>query len=139
MTERRRHPRIPVDQLMEVRLVGDGVDTIGRVVDLNNAGAFVATELVLEKGTKLEVELRLAGAEKSLPLQAIVARRIEAVEGREHTIPAGLGLVFLTANVMERAFVQMAVLEALKRSLESTRAKVGLPSAMTVKREATSL
>jgi PilZ domain len=129
MTERRRQRRIPVDQLMEVLLVTDGVETLGRVVDLNNAGAFVATDLVLEKGTKLEVELRIAGADKSLPLQAVVARRIEAVEGREHTIPAGLGLVFLTSNVMERAFVQMAVLAALKTSLEATRVKVAVASA----------
>lgn len=126
MTERRRHPRIPVDQLMEVLLVADDVETVGRVVDLNNAGAFVATDLVLEKGTKIQVELRLPGVDKSLPLQALVARRIEAVEGRHHTIPAGLGLVFLTTNVMERSFVQMAVLEALKSSLESTRARVAV-------------
>lgn len=128
MTERRRHPRIPVDQLMEVLLVVDGVETRGRVVDLNNAGAFVATDLVLEKGTKIQVELRIAGAEKSLPLEALVARRIEAIQGREHTIPAGLGLVFLTTNVMERAFVQMAVLEALRTSLASTRARVSVAS-----------
>jgi len=110
--------------MMEARLVADGVETIGRVIDLNNAGAFVATDLILAKGTRIEVELRLGGSEKSLPLQAIVARQIEAVVGREHSIPAGLGLVFLTANVMERSFVQMAVLAALKTSLESTRAKV---------------
>lgn len=123
MTERRRHPRIPVSHLMEARLVADGVEVIGRVVDLNNAGAFVATDLVLEKGAKIQIELQLAGASAPLPLQAAVARHIAAVEGRDHTIPAGLGLVFLTANVIERAFVQKAVLEALKASLESRRAK----------------
>jgi hypothetical protein len=111
--------------MMEIRLVCEGVETMGRVVDLNNAGAFVATELVIEKDTKLEVQLCLPGTEKSLPIQAVVARRTEAVEGRDHTFPAGLGLVFLTKNVMERAFIQMAVLEALKMSLESTRAGVG--------------
>jgi hypothetical protein len=124
MTDRRRHPRIPVDLLMEIVLVKDGVETVGRVVDLNNAGAFVATDLVLPKGTTIEVQLRLACIDKSLPLKALVARRIEAVEGRDRSIPAGLGLVFLTANVMERAFVQMAVLEALQSTLESTKARV---------------
>ncbi len=119
--DRRRHPRIPVEQLMQARLVREGVDTVGRVVDLNNAGAFVATELVLPKNTKLEVELRLPGVEKSLPLQAVVARHTEAVEGRNRTVPAGLGLVFLTTNVMERSFIQLAVLAALRSSLESTK------------------
>jgi hypothetical protein len=121
--ERRRHPRIPVEQLMQARLTREGIDTVGRVLDLNNAGAFVATELVLPKNTRLEVELRLPGIEKSLPLQAIVARRTEAVEGRNRTVPAGLGIVFLTTNVMERSFIQLAVLEALRSSLESTKAQ----------------
>ena len=121
--DRRRHPRIPVEQLMQARLVCEGVDTVGRVLDLNNAGAFVATELVLPKNTRLEVELRLPGVEKSLPLQAVVARHTEAVEGRYRTVPAGLGIVFLTTNVMERSFIQMAVLAALRRSLESTKAQ----------------
>ncbi len=121
--DRRRHPRIPVEQLMQARLVREGVDTVGRVVDLNNAGAFVATELILPKNTKLEVELRLPGVERSLPLQAVVARRTEAIEGRNRTVPAGLGLVFLTTNVMERSFIQLAVLAVLRSSLESTKAQ----------------
>jgi len=121
--DRRRHPRIPVEHLMHARLIREGVDTVGRVLDLNNAGAFVATELVLPKNTKLEIELRLPGVEKSLPLQAIVARRTEAVEGRNRTVPAGLGIVFLTSNVLERSFIQLAVLAALRSSLESTKAQ----------------
>ena len=38
-------------------------------------------------------------------------------------MPAGLGIVFLTSNVMERSFIQLAVLAALRSSLESTKAK----------------
>jgi hypothetical protein len=113
---------------MQARLTREDVDTIGRVLDLNNAGAFVATELVLPKNTRLEVELRLPGIEKSLPLQAIVARHTEAVEGRNRTMPAGLGLVFLTTNVMERSFIQLAVLAALRSSLESTKAQAARAS-----------
>jgi hypothetical protein len=114
---------------MHARLTREGVDTVGRVLDLNNAGAFVATELVLPKNTRLEVELQLQGVEKSLPLQAIVARHSEAVEGRNRTVPAGLGIVFLTTNVMERSFIQLAVLEALRSSLESTRSQTRLAQA----------
>jgi hypothetical protein len=114
---------------MQARLTRDGVDTVGRVLDLNNAGAFVATELVLPKNTKLEVELHLPGVEKGLPLQAVVARHTEAVEGRNRTVPAGLGIVFLTTNVMERSFIQRAVLEALRSSLESTKAQARVATA----------
>ncbi len=121
MSERRRRHRIPVDHVIEARLLVDGLTTRGRVVDLNNAGAFVATDLVLEKNASLVVELRFPGEEKSLPLKAIVVRRTETIKGRRRDFPAGLGLVFMTENVMERAFIQKVVLEALKGSLERRR------------------
>lgn len=121
-SDRRRHPRIPVEHLIEARLSGPDVDATGRVLDLNNAGAFVATDVQVERDTRLEVELLLPGLDTPFPLKAVVARRTEAVEGRNHTIPAGLGLVFLTDNVMERAFIQRAVLQVLKSSLAARRA-----------------
>jgi hypothetical protein len=114
---------------MEARLVAAGVETRGQVLDLNNAGAFVATDLAMEARDEIEVELEVPGIEKSLPLKAIVARRIAAVEGKTQTIPAGLGLVFKTANVMERAFIQRAVIEALKASLQASRTKRGAAEA----------
>lgn len=124
MTERRRQRRIPVPHVMEARLVSEGVEARGKVIDLNNAGAFVATDLVLDKNTAIEVELRVPGEETSLPLKALVARRTDVVEGKTRVIPAGLGLVFVTNNVMERAFIQRAVLEALKGSLGTTRSRL---------------
>jgi len=127
MSERRRRHRIPVDHVIEARLLVDGVTTRGRVVDLNNAGAFVATDLVLEKNASLVVELRFPGEDKSLPLKAIVARRTETIKGRKRNFPAGLGLVFMTENVMERAFIQKVVLEALKGSLERSRVSLAKP------------
>ncbi len=127
MSERRRRHRIPVDHVIEARLLVDGLTSTGRVVDLNNAGLFVATDLVLAKNTSLVVELRFPGENKSLPLKAIVARRTELVKGRKRDFPAGLGLVFMTENVMERAFIQKAVLGALKGSLERTRMSLATP------------
>jgi hypothetical protein len=127
--DRRRHPRIPVQVEMQARLLAENVDTVGRVIDLNNAGAFVATALVLPKNSKLRVELRIPGMEKeSCPLEAMVARHSEEVKGRETTIPAGLGIVFLVSTAAERAFIQRAVLEALRSSLEATRAQVAVGS-----------
>lgn len=121
MSERRRQRRIPVAHVMEARLVADGAETLGKVIDLNNAGAFVACDLVLDKNTALEVELQIPGEDKSLPLKAVVARRTEEIAGKTQLIPAGLGLVFMTDNVMERAFIQKAVLEALRGSLATMR------------------
>ncbi len=129
MTERRRRHRIPVAHVMEARLVVDGAETRGKVIDLNNAGAFVATDLVLDRNTAVEVELQIPGEDKSLPLKAIVARHTEEVTGKTRVIPAGLGLVFMTENVMERAFIQKAVLEALKGSLAATRMNRSTPPA----------
>ena len=127
MSERRRRHRISVENVIEARLLVDGRTSKGRVVDLNNAGLFVATDLVLAKNTPLVVGLRFSGENKSLPLKAIVARRTEAVKGRKRDFPAGLGLVFMTENVMERAFLQKAVLGALKGSLERTRMSLVMP------------
>ncbi len=129
MTERRRQRRIPVAHVMEARLVADGAETRGKVIDLNNAGAFVATDLVLDRNAAVEVELQIPGEDLSLPLKAIVARRTEEVTGKTRVIPAGLGLVFMTENVMERAFIQKAVLEALKGSLAAMRMKPTPPPA----------
>lgn len=124
MSERRQHRRIPVEHVMEARLIAQGAQIQGRIIDLNNAGAFLATDLVLARNTVVEIELHIPGEEKSLPLKALVARCIEEVEGKTHSIPAGLGLVFMTDNVMERAFIQKAVLEALKGTLAATRANL---------------
>ena len=129
MTERRRQRRIPVAHVMEARLVAHGAETRGKVIDLNNAGAFVATDLILDRNAAVEVELQIPGEDKSLPLKAIVARRTEEVTGKRRVIPAGLGLVFMTENVMERAFIQKAVLEALKGSLAALRMNLSTPPA----------
>ena len=130
MTERRRRRRIPVAHVMKARLVVEGAETRGRVIDLNNAGAFVATDLVLRTNTAVQVELQIPGEDKSLPLKAVVARQTEEVKGKTRDIPAGLGLVFLPDNVMERAFIQKAVLEALKGSLAMTRMNLSSPPAV---------
>lgn len=127
MSERRRQRRIPVEHVMEARLVAEGAETQGQVIDLNNAGAFIATDLALDKNTSVEIELQIPGEERSLPLRALVARRTEQVDGKTRVIPAGLGLVFMTDNVMERAFIQKAVLAALKGSLVTTRAGLASP------------
>ena len=55
--DRRRQPRVRTEGEIKVRILASGKLSEGQLVDLNNAGAFVATDLVLEKGEKVHLEL----------------------------------------------------------------------------------
>jgi len=103
---------------MAVRLSAEGVRAKGHVIDLNNAGAFIATELVLEKNRPLRILLEVRAAGRRPWLEAVVMRRTERIVGRRLTIPAGLGVVFVAATKLEREFIQRAVVEALTESRE---------------------
>jgi Tfp pilus assembly protein PilZ len=85
----------------------------GYLVDLNNAGAFVATSLELEKGTRLAVELQIPGIEEPRPLQAVVARCSPEIRGASKVIPAGMGVAFVGATAEERQLIQQMVTETL--------------------------
>jgi hypothetical protein len=122
MKERRKRRRFVVESTMEAVLHLDGSETKGQVVDINNIGAFIATELVLEKGAPLRVELCVPHVDESILIKAVVARRSERVEGRSGYIPAGLGVMFITENEREEKFIQNAVIVALERALESAKA-----------------
>jgi hypothetical protein len=123
MRERRKRRRFAIESAMEARLHVDGSEAKGHVVDLNTIGAFIATDLVLEKDVSLEVELCVPDVEKPLRIKAVVARRSERVRGRSGDLPAGLGLMFVTENDKEERFIQKAVIVALERALEKARAE----------------
>ncbi len=123
MQERRKRRRFFIEPTMEIILHVDGSEAKGQVVDLNTIGAFIATDLVLEKDTPLEVELCVPDVEEPLRIKAVVARRSERVRGRSGDFPAGLGIMFLTENEKEERFIQNAVIVALERALEKARAE----------------
>ncbi len=119
MEERRQHERVSPETRFEARLcAADGADGKGQVMNLSNAGAFVATDLEAEVGTRLRIYVEVPGLEREEPLQAMVMRKRDAIEGRRRTIPAGLGIVFVAEHAEERAFIQKAVLVALGMDLE---------------------
>lgn len=122
MKERRKRRRYVLESSMEARLHVDGSETKGYVVDLNRIGAFIATDLVLEKGTSLRVELCLPDIDEPLLINAEVARRTERIEGESGVIPAGLGIMFITESEQEERFIQNAVIVALERALETAKA-----------------
>jgi len=122
MKERRKRRRFVIESTMEAVLHVDESETTGHVVDLNNIGAFIATELVLEKGTELRVELSVPDVEPLL-INAVVARRTERVVGPNGVMPAGLGLMFVADGEKEQSFIQNAVIVVLERALEKARAQ----------------
>jgi hypothetical protein len=111
--EKRKHRRIALAHVMEARLVQGEVEASGRVIDLSNVGAFIATDLEAKKGDLLEVHLLTTWGDP-VPLPSIVARRSDAVRGRAREVPAGLGIVFSAKSAPERSFIQQAVLKALE-------------------------
>jgi hypothetical protein len=117
--ERRQVPRVQPEGIIKVNLLAPGKLETGLVVDLNNAGAFVATDMVLETGESLSIELDIPGVETPTPLQAIVARRSEEIRGRTRTIPAGLGVVFVGNTPEERQLIQKVVMSTLTLDLLS--------------------
>lgn len=128
MKERRKRRRFTVESTLEARLHVDGSETTGRVVDINNIGAFIATDLVLEKGTPLRVEICVPDVDESLLIKAEVARRAERIEGRNGDMPAGLGVMFLADSEKEETFIQNAVIVALERALERAKAQTAAVS-----------
>ncbi len=114
--ERRTAPRVFPEGIIRVRLLSPGRLETGTLVDLNNAGAYVATDLVLEKGEKLHIELDVPGSD-TMPLQAVVVRRSGEIKGKKKTIPAGLGVVFVSNTPEERQLIQRVVMSTLTLDL----------------------
>ena len=123
MKERRKRQRYAIESSMEARLHVNNSETQGYVVDLNNIGAFIATDLVLEEGTSLRVELCVPDVDEPLLINAVVARQVERIESESGAIPAGLGLMFITDDEKEERFIQNAVIVALERALERAKAR----------------
>ena len=111
--DRRRQPRVRTEGEIKVRILAAGTLAEGRLVDLNNAGAFVATDLVLEKGEKVHLELDIPGDSNTRPLQAMVARHSGPIQGHHKVIPAGLGLVFVGQDQAEKELIQRVVMMTL--------------------------
>ncbi len=112
-------PRVEPEGIIKANLLAPGQLESGLVVDLNNAGAFVATDMVLEKGESLSIELDIPGVETPTPLRAIVVRRSEEIRGRTRIIPAGLGVVFVGNTPEERQLIQKVVMSSLTLDLLS--------------------
>ncbi len=112
--DRRRQPRVRTEGEIKVRILAGGKLVEGHLVDLNNAGAFIATDLALQKGEKkVHLELDIPGGPATPPLQAVVARCSGEIKGHHKVIPAGLGLVFVGQDQSEKELIQKIVMMTL--------------------------
>ncbi|MFQ5789508.1 MAG: PilZ domain-containing protein [Acidobacteriota bacterium] len=123
--DRRRQPRVQLERAIRVRILRSGRPVEGYLYDLNHAGAFVATDLVLEKNSRVHLELEVPGLSEPQPVEAIVARCSREIQGRQKTIPAGLGLVFLTHTPEERELIQQVVTTTLALDMLSHKRREG--------------
>jgi Tfp pilus assembly protein PilZ len=122
--DRRREPRVQPEGKISVRLLTAGRLEMGTLIDLNNMGAFVATDLVLDKGDKVHLELEIPGVDSPTPLLAVVARCSCEIRSKKKNIPAGLGLVFIGNTPEERQLIQQVVMSTLTLDLLSFGCKI---------------
>lgn len=112
--DRRLEPRVKPQGRIVVRLhLGPEREEQGYLVDLNNVGAFVATPLQIDQGTRLTLELEIPGMDAARPLHAVVARCAPEIRGKTKVIPAGVGVAFVGTTAEERRLIQQLVTETL--------------------------
>lgn len=124
--ERRREPRVQLDSLAKVHIFnaqgqssgsGTSQEVDGKLFDVNSLGAFVATDLVIEPGSQLDLAVEMQGIERPNLLRAVVARTAEKVRLPGRISPAGLGLRFLAQTQEELERIQRFVLETIMLDL----------------------
>lgn len=107
--DRRRQPRVKPSGIIQVRLHhGDQVRE-GHLVDINQTGVYVATDLILERGVELELQVGIPGETDPRPVRARVARFKGEILDHRDPVPVGLGLEFLADNEDEARLIRETV------------------------------
>jgi hypothetical protein len=124
--ERRREPRVQLDSHATVHIFNprepeagsvSPQEVDGKLFDVNSLGAFVATDLVIDPGSKLDLAIDIQGIERPNLVRAVVARTAEKVRHPGKISPAGLGLRFLAETQEELERIQRFVLETIMLDL----------------------
>ena len=68
--ERRRSPRMPVDLLAQVEILGQGGSVLGRAANLNQSGLLIRTEKTLKPATEVDIRLNLPPVPPGRPIEA---------------------------------------------------------------------
>ena len=108
--ERRAEPRMETEEPVGVHVRGGAHSGVGRLVDINNQGALIATEMELEPGVVVTLEIEVPGSTEPETVRGVVARR--AVDST-----VGLGIEFLPTTVDERDHIHYVVMTILALDL----------------------
>ena len=108
--ERRGEPRMKTEEPVGVYVRGGAHSGLGRLVDINSKGAFIATEMVLEPGVVVTLEIDVPGSTEPETVRGVVARR-----AMDSTV--GLGIEFLPTTVDERDHIHYVVMTILALDL----------------------
>jgi hypothetical protein len=100
--ERRSEPRVQAEDPLVVNVRASSAHGHGRLLDLNNRGAFVGTEMVLESGETVTLEIQMPGSNRLESIRGVVARQ-------QDEATSGLGVEFLPTSVEERDHIYYVV------------------------------
>jgi hypothetical protein len=100
--ERRSEPRIQTEDPVIANVRAPSGYGQGRLLDINNRGAFIGTEMALESGELVTLEIQIPGSDRMESVRGVVARQQDGTT-------SGLGIEFLPANVEERDHIHYVV------------------------------
>lgn len=107
--ERRRQPRVKPSGLIQVRILNGDVIGDGHLVDINQTGAYVATDFRVERGVEITLQVGIPGQCHPKPVRARVARFKGEILDHTDPVPVGIGLEFLAATEEEEALIRETV------------------------------
>jgi hypothetical protein len=133
--ERRRQPRVSLEESARVHILAprdhptgllNTSTREGYLFDLNNLGAFVATEIDMQIGRAIDIVIDLPGMRLPAQVPALVARRADRIQRYDRIIPEGLGLRFIAESNEDRERIHRIVmmiltLDLLKYGYENRR------------------
>lgn len=117
--ERRREARVKTEGMLSVILrVGDET-AHGHLVDVSTRGAYIATGAALDRGIYVSLIFELPGPRGNQEIKAQVARAKTALDGSNDSMPAGVGVMFMTNDPSERVRVERLVAALVSMDLLS--------------------
>lgn len=111
--ERRRHPRVPLNLLVQYRFDTFDEFMAEYAADLSEGGMFIETDEPRAVGDVVYLQFALRDGTHLIEGLGRVARIVEPAEGR----PGGMGIEFVNMDGESQDLVQQAV-ESLTRDLE---------------------
>jgi len=120
--ERRQQPRVQLEEDLIVRIHKPSDHDAAlinfstrdaQLFDINNLGAFVSTDLALQKGASVDIEIELPGMQVPTLVHAQVARQAQRLQRGDRVTPRGLGLRFLAESFEEQERIRRIVMTTL--------------------------